>query len=514
MISPATLKAWLRDGRELAILDAREEGEFGAAHLFWAVPCPLSVAELRAPMLLPRRDVRVVCTDGGEGYAARLAAVLRGLGYTDVAVLEGGTPGWQAAGFEVFSGVNVPSKAFGEWVEHHYGTPSVDAATLAAMQARGDDLIVVDSRPMAEFHAMSIPGGINVPGGELAYRVPGMVARPETTIVVNCAGRTRSILGAESLRRAGLPNRVVALRNGTMGWELAGFRCATGQRDRYPDGTPGDAAETLDRAQAFSERAGARRIDRAGLAALQAEPGRTLYVLDLRDPAEFAAGHLAGARNAPGGQLVQATDGWVAVRHARIVLVDDTGTRAAMAAGWLRQLGGWEVFWLPAGTADLVQDAPPPPPDAPTITPQDLAARLAAGSAMVVDLARSIAFRAGHIPGALWGLRTRLPKLPAGVLVVVAAPDPRLGALALADIAAMRPGPVALLEGGTAAWHKAGLPLEADRTIPADADCIDWYLRPYDRNEGVEEAMHRYLAWEVDLVHAVARDGDTPFGAW
>ena len=519
-LQPATLKGWLRDGAELAILDAREEGEFGAAHLFWAVPCPLSRAELRAPALLPRRSVRVVCCDGGEGYADRLAAVLAGIGCTDVHVLEGGVPAWRAAGHEVFSGVNVPSKAFGEWVEHHYATPSVDAAELKAMQDRGEDLLIVDSRPMAEFRAMSIPGGVDVPGAELAYRVPAMLARPGTTVVVNCAGRTRSILGAESLRQAGLPNRVVALRNGTMGWELAGFACDRGREESYAPGTPADAADSLTRARRFSASHGARVTDRAGLEALLADGTRTTYVLDVRDPAEFAAGHLAGSRSAPGGQLVQATDAWVAVRGARIVLVDDTGTRAHMTAGWLRQLGGWKVFVLEGGLSGRLETslAPAPPRDVPRMAVPDLAAALAEGGATVVDLARSIEFRAGHIPGALWGVRTRLhllkPRLPPDRRVVVTAPDPALAALAVPELRVLVNTPVAALEGGTAAWKAAGFRLAADRADPPDEACVDTYLRPYDRNSGVEEAMRAYLAWEIDLVHAVERDGDAPFGTW
>ncbi|WP_237216786.1 rhodanese-like domain-containing protein, partial [Falsiroseomonas oryziterrae] len=409
-VTAQVLKGWLRDGGELAILDAREEGEFGASHLFWAVPCPLSQAEIRAPLLLPRRSVRVVCTDGGEGLADRLADVLRSLGCTDVHVLEGGTPAWKAAGYEVFSGVNVPSKAFGEWVEHHYGTPSVSAEELAAMQARGEDLLIVDSRTPAEFRNMSIPGGISVPGGELAYRVPSMVARPSTTVVVNCAGRTRSIMGAESLRQAGLGNRVVALRNGTMGWELAGLRCDTGRSASYEPGTPADVEASAARARAFADRHGVKRLDRAGLEAMRADASRSLYLLDVRDAAEFSEGHLVGSRHAPGGQLVQATDAWVAVRNARIVLVDDTTTRANMTAGWLRQLGGWDVYVLEGGLDGRLETGLPPtlPRGTPRVTAPELAALLGEGGASVVDLQRSIAFRAGHIPGAVWGVRTRL----------------------------------------------------------------------------------------------------------
>lgn len=524
-IDAATLKGWIRDGRELAILDAREEGEFGRSHLFWAVPCPLSKMETRARALLPRREVRVVCTDGGEGHAVRLAAYLGTIGCTDVAVLAGGTPAWEAAGHVAFSGVNVPSKAFGEWVEHHYGTPSVDPAELKAMMESGLDMVVLDSRPIDEFRRMAIPGGINVPGGELVYRLGELVTRPETTIVVNCAGRTRSILGAESLRSAGVPNKVVALRNGTMGWELAGFACDRGRTERYPDRTPVGVEEAFARAEAFARRHGVKVTTRAELAALQAEAGRTTYLLDVRDPAEFAAGHLIGSRSAPGGQLVQATDQWVAVRGARIVLVDDTGVRARMTGGWLRQLGGWEVHVLADGLGGRLEEgawAPDCPEAAavkvPHLAPAELAALLGEGAAQVVDLARSIDFRDGHVPGALWGIRTRLsalaPRLAGDRQVVVAAPEEAQARLAAQELQGFAKAPVKILAGGTAAWKAAGFPMAADRRVPPDAECVDFYLRPYDRNEGVEAAMHAYLSWEIDLVHEVAKDGDAPFGAW
>ena len=110
-IDAATLRTWTTDGQELALLDAREEGEFGASHLFWAVPCPYSRRELRAPGLLPRRGTRVVVCDDGRGVAEKLAAYLESIGCTDIAVLDGGTKAWEAAGYVLFSGVNVPSKA-------------------------------------------------------------------------------------------------------------------------------------------------------------------------------------------------------------------------------------------------------------------------------------------------------------------------------------------------------------------------------------------------------------------
>ena len=517
MISPATLKSWIGDGRELAILDAREEGEFGAGHLFWAVPCPLSQAPLRAPLLLPNRATRVVCVDGGGEHAARLADVLRAMGCNDVHVLAGGTPAWGAAGHVVFSGVNVPSKAFGEWAEHHYHTESLDPPELQALIDSGQDMVILDSRPMDEFHRMTIPGAINVPGGELVYRIGDIAPDPGTTIVINCAGRTRSIMGAESLRRAGVPNRIVALRNGTMDWELAGFSCERGQSRSYAPGTPASADLALARAEGFASATRVKRLLPGALAAMQADTTRTTYFLDVRAPEEYAAGHLPGFRHAPGGQLIQATDQWVATRHARIVLTDMGNTaRAKMSAAWLRLMGGWEVHVLEGASGPLETGAPAGPAVTPqhSVTVAELAAAQGGpGGAVVIDLARSVDFRAGHITGAIWGVRTRLPALPPEAsLVVVTAPNPALAHLAVPELRGLTAAPVRVLEGGNAAWRAAGMPIAADRTIPADADCIDFHLRPYDRNAGVEAAMHAYLSWEIDLVHEVARDGDARFG--
>ncbi|MCW8085209.1 rhodanese-like domain-containing protein [Sabulicella glaciei] len=509
-ISAAELKRLIGTGSGLAILDAREEGEFGGSHLFWAVPCPLSRKELRARALLPKRGIPVVCVDGGEGYAATLAEYLRGIGCTDVAVLEGGNAAWEEAGFPLFSGVHVPSKAFGEWVEHHYGTESLDPPELDALVKSGVKHVILDSRPMDEFAKMTIPGALNVPGGELAYRIGDLVPDAETTIVVNCAGRTRSIMGAESLRRAGVPNRVVALRNGTMGWELAGFSCERGVSRSFAPGTPGTAKEALARATRFGEEHGVRTVSRAEAERLLAAQDRTTYTLDVRTAEEYEAGHIPGFRHAPGGQLVQATDQWVAARGARVILADNDTVRARMSGAWLRQMGGWEVLVV-EGALDGPLETGPWRPEVPelrraaTVTPAELAAL--GDTVQVVDLARSIDFRASHIPGSRWAVRGRVP--PFAKPVVVTAPDETLAHLAAAEIPGGR-----VLAGGLKAWKAEGRPVAADRHQPEDEDCVDWYLRPYDRNSGQEAAMHEYLRWEIDLVNGVARDGDARFGAW
>jgi len=233
-VSPAALRGMVEDGGELALVDVREELIYSQGHLLLARSAPLSRLELKFAQLVPRRTTRIVLCDGNDGLAERAAAVLARNGYSDLRIVAGGVAAWAAAGFELFTGVNVPSKAFGEFIQHEDGTPSIAADELARLIGKDADLVVLDSRPFDEYARVSIPGATNVPGAELVLRARDLTPSPDTMVVVNCAGRTRSIIGAQSLINAGLPNKVVALRNGTMGWSLAGLTCDSGKSRRAP----------------------------------------------------------------------------------------------------------------------------------------------------------------------------------------------------------------------------------------------------------------------------------------
>jgi len=519
-VSAARLRAMLGDGGELALLDLREEGVFAeAGHPFFACSMPLSRLEVLVRERVPRRGTRIVVYDGGEGLAERGAAALRRMGYDDVAVLDGGVAAWSAAGYQLFTGVNVPSKAFGEIVEQRCHTPHIAAAELKRRLDAGEDILIVDSRPLPEFRAMSIPGAFDCPGAELVYRVPDRLASPDTLVVVNCAGRTRSIIGAQSLRNAGLANPVVALENGTMGWELAGFELARGREEALPPPSPAGRATAAALAAAVARRFGVAAIDDEALARLAADATRTLYLLDVRSPEEYAAGHLAAARSAPGGQLVQATDAYMNTRNARVVLVDDDGVRAAMTGSWLRQMGWNEVYALEgglAGKALVAGDARPPIPElaaapTPAVSAAALRELLDDRRAVVVDLAPSLAYEAGHIPGAWFAVRARLgdslARVPQAELVVFTSPDGVVARLAALDLAGR--GDIRVLDGGTAAWRAAGLPLAAGREAMADTP-DDCWRRPYDPY-AAPGARERYLAWETGLVGQLEREGDVGF---
>jgi rhodanese-related sulfurtransferase len=520
-ISPAALRAMLGDGEELAILDVREELTFSRSHLLQARSAPLSRLELRVPALVPRRGTRIVLVDDGDGLAARAAAILRRHGYENLFVLAGGLAGWTDAGYVLFSGVNVPSKAFGEVVEHASVTPSVDAAALKRMLDAGDDLVVVDSRPFDEFFRVSIPTATNVPGAELVLRVKELAPSPTTTVVVNCAGRTRSIIGAQSLIDAGLPNRVLALRNGTMGWTLAGLIPDHGQERRVPAAQP--AADTLAWAKAaaggVARRCGVRSIDMEQLRRWLGErDARTLYVFDVRDPREYAAGHVAGAVSAPGGQLVQATDQYVGTFNSRIVLVDDLEVRATMTGSWLRRMGWQDVFVLVASGTE--GGSPPSPVLGETerperrLDPAALAALIDKGAVTVIDVSSSRDYRNGHIPNAWFAIRSRLDralaKIDAPKTLVLTSEDGTLAALALDELTALTTCPVRYLGGGNAAWSASGRPLTADDPRFAD-EPLDVWLKPYERESGTTDAMKDYLSWEVDLLQRIERDGTLRF---
>jgi rhodanese-related sulfurtransferase len=522
-VSPPEVRAMLGDGGEIALLDVREEGVFSEeGHPFFANSVPLSRIELLIRDLVPRTGTPVVVLDGGgEGLAERAAAKLARIGYDNVAVMAGGTRAWAAAGFELFTGVNVPSKAFGELVEHRCGTPHIAAGELKRRIDAGEDILIVDSRPIGEFRNMSIPGAFDCPGAELVYRVPDRLRSPDSLVVVNCAGRTRSIIGAQSLRNAGIENPVMALENGTMGWELAGFELARGREDALPPPSPEGLGRARALADRVAERFGIARIDAAALARFEIDAERTLYVFDVRSPEEYEAGHLAAARSAPGGQLVQATDTYMATRNARIVLVDDDRVRAVMTGSWLVQMGWPEVYVLDGGVAGrpLVRGpwATPVPElegaDVARIDAAELKRLLDAAEAVLIDLAPSIAYEAGHIPGAWFAVRARLPgsleKLPHRPVLVLTSPDGVMARLAAAELGGSAYPAVYALDGGTASWRAAGLPLATGREAMADTP-DDCWRRPYDpyAREGARE---RYLKWEIDLVHQIEREGDVGF---
>ena len=513
-VDASIVRAWLNDEAEIALLDVREAGQFGEGHPFFAIPLPYSRLEIDAPRLVPRPDTRIVVLDDGEGIAVLAARRLGALGYADVSILRDGARGWQAGGYTLFKGVNLPSKTFGELIEHAYGTPHLSPEELAVLIDEGRAHALFDGRTLDEHRKMTIPGAIPVPNGELAYRIGTLVADPATPIVIHCAGRTRSIIGAQTLRNLGVPNPVIALENGTQGWALAGLKLEHGSQRRYPEGLNEAAvADAQTRAAKLAARFHVATLDASTAQEWLADPHRTTFLIDVRTPEEFARDGLPSAIHAPGGQLVQATDQTIGVRRARVLLVDYDGVRAPVIATWLVQLG-FEAALIDAAEATALHVGKRTTPVQSSLPLLDTAAlrEAATGDVLLLDLRSSAAYRREHAAGAHWSIRPQLAKTlvafkaTPGDTLLLFADEPAVADIAAADLRELGFTSLFLADNGIDTWKKAGLPLASTPDLPADEARIDYLFFVHDRHDGNLDAARQYLDWETGLIAQCAPD--------
>lgn len=512
-VTPRALAAWLQDGEEIALVDVSEAGQFGEHHLLLAVNIPWSRFELDLARRVPRRTTRLVLVSGDGTHAHIAAATAQTLGYTAVSVLQGGTAAWRDVGFKTFQGVNVPSKAFSEFVEHVYHTGDIESQDLLQRQQAGDDLILLDSRTLEEHRRFHVPGAISCPGSELVARFADLVPSPDTLVVVTCAGRTRGIIGAQTLIEAGVPNRVLALSGGTQGWRLAGLEL---ERQPAQESAPASAAAQAiarNRVALLEARAGLERITLPGLQQWQADAGRTTFVFDIRTRAEYDEGHWPGAAWAQGVQLIQCFDEFVAVRNAHVVLVDTDGSRAILVAHWLKQLGAQVALFAPstdaAPTAHIAKDHTDHVSEAPwqqiPVIDAATARSWVNSGAVVLDTGSSERFRQSHPQGAHWINRSAIT---AGVAAraaetgraIVMGDDDNVARLVALSLRQLHPSlDIVVLPGGLSGWQHTGLPLAATPDTPPDAERIDYLFWLHDRHAGNAEASAAYLQWELDL---------------
>jgi rhodanese-related sulfurtransferase len=452
----------------------------------------------------------VLADDNGQ-RATLAAQTIEAMGYTTLSVLDGGINRWVTEGFATEWGMNVPSKAFGERVEVQHDVRAINARELDQRTRNGEKVLILDSRTPEEYHEFSIPGGRSVPGGELAYRV-GQLIREEQPelVVVNCAGRTRSIIGARILQRMGVPN-VVSLKNGTAGWTLAGLELER-NADRVTLPEPGPT--TKRDAEAFAARVcaedGVRRLTVDDLLKVT-RPGVCAYRVDVRTEAEYASGHIPGFTWFPGGQAVQRADDVVAARAAHVVFCCDGIVRAAVAASWFRQMGFPNVFIVDGGTSawtarglELGTGSERTEPfglaeartTVDSVSPSDLDARLAKTTVVFVGTSREFAH--GHVPGAHWlsrsWLELRIGSVQPDVsqTLVTTDVDGQSAPLAALSLRAVGYTNVLYLAGGMRAWTGA---VERGLTgvmQPPD----DVVLSGLERSAA--EAVE-YLRWETAL---------------
>ncbi|SDV47155.1 Rhodanese-related sulfurtransferase [Chitinasiproducens palmae] len=477
-----------------------------------AASLPYSRLELDAPWLLPARDVPIALLDDNDGVAERAARRLATLGYHAVAIVDEGVVGASQAGLTLFEGVNVPSKTFGEWIHHRCRTPQITATALRARLDAGERMLLLDGRTPEEYRRMTIPGARCCPNGELAYRIDELVDDEETPIVVNCAGRTRSIIGAQTLIDLGIPNPVLALENGTQGWFLADFALEHGADRFYPSRVDADSQRKAQiRAQRLGRHHGVQAVDATTVSRWLSGAYAATYVFDVRTIEEHRHDNIGVARHAPGGQLLQNTDQYVAIRGARIVVVDDDGSRATVIAAWLRQMGH-DAFTMACEQARrIVGPALPPDGSAPfvlgSVLPSALRQRDRASAAThLVDLRSSSAWLSAHVKGAFWSIRPRLvAALQArgatlGDRIALISDDADVARLAARDLLDTGYADIVHVCHDPARWREAGFQIAEGTGELAQAARIDYVFFAHDRHAGNRDAARAYLAWEQDLV--------------
>jgi rhodanese-related sulfurtransferase len=514
-ISCRDLAALMASQTPHAVFDVRERGEFNLGQIANTTSLPRSQIEFRIGALMPDRRIPIVVYDEGEGRASLAAHTLKEFGY-DVSILDSGLPGWRKEGHPTVSGVNVPSKAFGEKVHHERAVPEISPEELRTLQERVADLIIFDVRTPEEYGRFCIPGGLNVPGGDLLLWAEALRRKPETTIVVNCAGRTRSIIGTAALLRLGL-NNVRALKNGTMGWVLAGFDLESTPARIAPIAPAESRKQAREIALRIAEEEGISWVSALELAAHS--PANDLgvtYLVDVRSEGEYEAGHIPGSLNIPGGQAVQRADDFVAVKNSRIIFISDQSARAVMAAYWYRQMGfpdvkvlqgGFEAWRESGGAVEsgTSQDEPlgfeTAKKLARTLIPDEVNSLLQR-SPVILHVGSSADFAVKHLPGSKWisrgWLELKLPSLCTDKAqpIVLACRDGQSSILAAKTLAEMGYKEVFVLNGGVRIWERAGYPIETglDACLVEPNDVV---LSPSVK--GDKEAMRRYLEWEIKL---------------
>lgn len=513
LISAREAKARIHHNQICALLDVREEGQFGEGHPFLAVNCPYSHFEQWVSRLVPSTWVPTILIDDGDGVAMRAAELMAVMGYTHVSCVDGGIPAWRAQGLNLYKGVNLPSKTLGEWVEHQENIHRITPTQLADWQSTQKPFHFFDCRPPNDYSKMTVPGAQCLPNGELAHRWAAVVKDDSTPIVLTCAGRTRGLIGAAGLNRVGVGNPVYALENGTQGWTLAGLSLLRGQA---PAELPVMDASHLSISRANAD----ALIDREQLLCigvdefteLARDQKRVVFLVDVRSAAEYAEGHLPGAIHAWGGQIVQAVDSFVGVRHATVVLTDDTGLRAAVAATWLRCLGHDTFIMRDTQALSLSphwrQMSPvlPIPAALPFVDLLHAAGLAQSGQVYLVDLRHSQAYRQLHITNAIWANRANLGRIPKDKPLILCADRPNVAQRVAQELQAMGHSVQGQIRAGVDTWREAGLALASSSQVPTDDQCIDFLFFVHDRHDGNLESAKRYLEWEQGLMAQLDED--------
>ena len=504
-ITPETVRSWISDKEEVAFIDVREIGQHTNGHPFFSISIPYSLFEFNIKILVPNKQTRVILIDNNNGISDLVYNIAHQMGYSNISIIEGGVEEWVSAGYKLFDGINVPSKSFGELIEKYFHTPSITAKELAQKQKNNENYIVIDGRPFLEYNKMSIPKSICCPNAELFYRVSSYIKDINTEIIINCAGRTRSIIGAQTLIDFGIKNKVKALENGTQGWFLSELSLEH-NKNKYLEVLPNDI-ETQQLQNKVLKLTNDLNIDLIDLKKAQEliiDKKKSTFIFDVTTSKTIST-KPGTIMNVPGGQLIQATDKYIGVWKATVILVDDGDLiRAGTTSFWLKKMG-YEVYILKEGllkaqTLKFTKEIDHKLIDLDFINLEDL---VKIKKQILYDIRSSKDFCKMRIKNSIWLNRAHLyrEKIKTDDPIIIITDNLEKASLIVKDLKQKDKGAIIKVYK----WNQneiTSYPSLIDVTIEtlSEQNNIDFNFHTHMRHDGNKEHAKQYLEWEINLV--------------
>ena len=504
-ITPETVRSWISDKEEVAFIDVREIGQHTNGHPFFSISIPYSLFEFNIKILVPNKQTRVILIDNNNGISDLVYNIAHQMGYSNISIIEGGVEEWVSAGYKLFDGINVPSKSFGELIEKYFHTPSITAKELAQKQKNNENYIVIDGRPFLEYNKMSIPKSICCPNAELFYRVSSHIKDMNTEIIINCAGRTRSIIGAQTLINFGIKNKVKALENGTQGWFLSELSLEH-NKNKYLEVLPNDI-ETQQLQNKVLKLTNDLNIDLINLKKAQEliiDKKKSTFIFDVTTSKTIST-KPGTIMNVPGGQLIQATDKYIGVWKATVILVDDGDLiRAGTTSFWLKKMG-YEVYILKEGllkaqTLKFTKEIDHKLIDLDFINLEDL---VKIKKQILYDIRSSKDFCKMRIKNSIWLNRAHLyrKKTKTDDPIIIITDNLEKASLIVKDLKQKDKGAIIKVYK----WNQneiTSYPSVIDVTIEtlSEQNNIDFNFHTHMRHDGNKEHAKQYLEWEINLV--------------
>jgi len=213
----------------VAFLDVRTRKAYVQEFAFGAVNCPLDRFSLMIADLVPDRSTLIIMIGANKKAISNTNLILLKKKYSNVHYIKGDYQAWKKAKLPMWAGEFTLSKAFGEWIEATGKVNNIFPNKLNRMHQQPDSqLLQIDARPKIEYEKFTLPYSKHCSGGELPAYLQKTSSKK--TIIVHCAGRTRSIIAYQTLLDFNISQKKYVLNGGTQNWVLNGLERAYQQK--------------------------------------------------------------------------------------------------------------------------------------------------------------------------------------------------------------------------------------------------------------------------------------------